>query len=115
MLRRSSLVALAVALPLAVAACADRREPIIVAEGTVNIENQTRREWRNVRITVNDHFNGGAPRLAAGGRLTAPLSQLQTSYGQRFSLARQSVFKVEVTATDDMGERIALQWGQARR
>ena len=40
----------------------------------VVVENQTAQEWRNVVITVNDHFRGGSPTLAPGGRLTAPLS-----------------------------------------
>lgn len=115
MLGRASLVALVLALPLAAAACSHVREPITIAEGTVNIENQTAHEWRNVLVTVNDHFRGGAPRLAAGGRLTAPLTQFQTAFGQRFSLERQSVFKVEVAATDDTGQPVTLQWGHARR
>lgn len=115
MLRRSSLAALALALPLFAAACSQKRDPITITEGTVNVENQTSREWRNVMVTVNDHFRGGAPRLASGGRLTAPLSQFQTAFGQRFNTDRQSVFKVEVTATDDSGEPVKLQWGNSRR
>lgn len=116
MLRRpSSLLAVALALPLVAAACSDRRDPITIAGGTVTVDNRTRREWRNVVVTVNDHFRGGAARLAPGGRLTAPLSQFQTGHGQRFSLSRQSVFKVEVTATDDRGDPVALMWGQAKR
>jgi hypothetical protein len=115
MLRRPSLLAFVLALPLMAAACSDRRDPIAIAEGTVTVDNRTRREWRNVVVTVNDHFRGGAARLAPGGRLTAPLSQFQTGHGQRFSLSRQSVFKIEVSATDDHGEPVALQWGQTRR
>lgn len=103
------------ALPLLAAACSERRDPIRITDGTVNVENQTSREWRNVMVTVNDHFRGGAPRLAAGGRLTAPLSQFQTAFGQRFNIDRQSVFKVEVAATDASGEPVKLQWGNSRR
>lgn len=115
MVRHPSLAALVLALPFIAAACSDTRDPITISEGTVTVENQTRHEWRNVMVTVNDHFRGGAPRLAAGGRLTAPLTQFQTAFGQRFSIARQSVFKVEVAAIDDQGQPVTLQWGQSRR
>jgi len=93
------------------AACSAPRESIIVDEGIVTVENQTDQEWRSVRVTVNDHFGGGAPSLAAGGRLTAPLSQFQTGFGQKFDRGRQSVFKVEVTATSADGKPVTLRWG----
>ena len=113
--RIPSLAAALLALAALAGGCADTREPIVISEGTLHVENQTEREWRNVMVTVNDHFRGGTPRLGAGGRLTAPLSQFQTAYGQRFSLDRQSVFKIEVTATDSNGEPVRLQWGESRR
>jgi hypothetical protein len=92
------------------AACRSRPGPIKVTENIVTVENQTSRDWRNVVITVNDHFRGGAPTLAARGRLNAPLSQLQTGFGQRYDMARR-VFKVEVTATDSSGEPVRLEYG----
>ena len=103
------------AVALAQAACRPPRDPIVLEEGTLIIENQTPREWQNVVITVNDHFRGGAPSLAAGGRMTAPLSQLQTAYGQKYERTRQSVFKVEVTATDSDGKPVQLTWGGQRK
>jgi hypothetical protein len=115
MLRRPSAAALALPLLLLAAACSDKRDPITINGGIVTVDNYTSHEWRNVMVTVNDHFHGGAPRLAAGSRLTAPLTQFQTAYGQRFSIDRQSVFKVEVTATDDAGQPVKLQWGMSRR
>jgi hypothetical protein len=100
------------------AACSSPPHPIAINDGTVTIDNRTRQEWRDVMVTVNDHFRGGAPSVAAGSRLTAPLSQFQTGLGQRFSLARQSVTKIEVTATDASGQPIRLTWpgtGRAER
>ena len=84
--------------------------PITIAEGTIVVRNDSDREWRNVVVTVNHHFHGGARTLAPGGRLSAPLSQLVTAHGQRYNRARQSVFKVEVTATDSTGEPVRLDW-----
>jgi hypothetical protein len=79
------------------------------------IENQTPRDWRNVVITVNDHFRGGASSVQAGGRMTAPLSQLQTAFGQKYDRTRQSVFKVEVIATDADGKPVKITWGGQRK
>ena len=95
--------------------CSAKRDPISVEGSTVVVENQSSKDWRNVMVTVNDHFRGGTPLLAAGSRLTAPLTQFQTAYGQRFSIERQDVFKIEVTATSSDGQPVRLQWGQSRK
>jgi hypothetical protein len=97
------------------AACDAPREPIVVDEGMVTVENVTSREWRHVKVTVNDHFSGGVPVLLPGGRLTAPLSEFQTGFGQKFDRSRQSVFKVEVTATETDGKPVSLKWGTDQR
>lgn len=108
--RRALLAAM-----LLTAACARSPDPIEVDENVVVVRNQTSRDWRNVIVTVNDHFRGGAPHLAAQGRLTAPLSQFQTGFGQRYEISRQNVFKVEVTATDSTGEPVHLQYESGKR
>jgi hypothetical protein len=109
MLRHAS-PGLAVLALLVAAGCSPPPHPIAINDGTVTVDNRTDHEWRSVLITVNDHFRGGAPRLAAGSRLTAPLSQFQTGLGQRFSLSRQTVTKIEVTATDATGQPVRLTW-----
>jgi hypothetical protein len=92
------------------AACDVPRDSIVVDEGMVTVENQTSREWRNVKVTVNDHFSGGVSVLLPGGRLNAPLSQFQTGLGQKFDRGRQSVLKIEVTATEPGGKPVSLTW-----
>ena len=99
---------------LAGGACSIPRDPIIVDEGRVTIENMTPVEWRSVRVTLNDHFFGGVASLAPGGRLNAPLNQFQTGLGQKFDRGRQSVYKVEVSATDANGKPVSLRWGSDR-
>jgi hypothetical protein len=96
-------------------ACSAPREPIYIEDGTLIVENQSNREWRNIVITVNDHFRGGSQSLAAGSRLTAPLSDFRTAFGQKYDRARQSVYKVEVTATDIDGRPVRLLWGGERK
>jgi hypothetical protein len=116
MLRRSYLIALCVAAIgwLVYARFSAPRPPsneaISIDGGTIVVENRTEREWRNVVVTVNDHFHGGTRSLAPGGRLTAPLSQLETSHGQRFDRRRQTVVKIEVKATAADGEAVRLEW-----
>ncbi len=99
----------------AFSACTVPRDPITVDEGMLTIENQTPRDWRNVKVTVNYHYSGGTPLLEAGGRLTTQVSQLQTAFGQKFDRGRQSVFKVEVTATDTDGKPVSLVWGHDQK
>jgi hypothetical protein len=115
MIRWQAGRALALAVLVLAAACDAPRDPVVVDEGMVTVENQTRTEWRNVRVTVNDHFSGGVAVLAPGGRLTAPLSQFQTGFGQKFDRGRQSVFKVDVSATEPDGTPVTLKWAPLAR
>jgi hypothetical protein len=103
---------LACLLSVAIAAgCSKRRDPIVIDEGVLTLENQTSSEWRDVVITVNDHFRGGTKTLAAGGLLTAPLSDFRTGFGQRYDRGRMSVFRVVVTAKKPDGEAVKVEWG----
>jgi hypothetical protein len=113
---RRWLAAAGLVLSVALAgACRTTRDAIVLDGNIITIENQTSREWRNVVVTVNDHFRGGAKTLAAGQVLTAPLSQFETAFGQRFAPARQSVLKIEVAATDAGGEAVTLVWDRKNR
>jgi hypothetical protein len=113
MIGRASLAVLAGVL-VAAAGCTQPRDPVTVEEGVITVENQTRSEWKNVRIVVNDYFGGGVASLAPGQRLNALLSNMQTGLGQRFDRGRMSVYKVEVTATDAAGAPVKLTWGGDR-
>jgi hypothetical protein len=104
----------ALAVAAVVVACSERRDPIRLEGGTLIVENQSSQDWRNVVVTVNDHFRGGSATLAARGRMTAPLSQFQTAFGQRYDRSRQSVYKVEVTAIDRDGKPVKLTWDGRR-
>lgn len=99
-------------LALGAAACTPDPEPISFNDGMITVQNLSSTEWRNVMITVNDHYRGGAPSLASKGRLNAPISQFKTASGQAYVLARQPVVKIEVTATDANGQPVALVWGE---
>ena len=108
-------LAVLLALTALAAACSTPRDPITVDEGTVTVENLTAEDWRDVKIVVNYHFAGGVSRLGAGGRVNAPLSRFQTAFGQQFDRGRQSVFRIDVTATDARGNPVTLTWSGDQR
>ena len=108
--RRWRLRAAAVFAAVCLAACTERRGPIVIHDGILVLENQTVREWRDVRVTINDHFTGGVARLLPGGLMTAPLRNFQSGFGHRFEPWRMSVQKVRVTATAAGGEAVEIGW-----
>ena len=61
-----------------ISACSTPKDPILVDEGMIVVENLTSREWRNVKVTLNDHFIGGAPVLLPGGVRSWPAECLQS-------------------------------------
>ena len=101
-----------VALVMLFAACEKPRDPIVIRDGILVLENQSQREWRNVRVTINDHFTGGVRSLMPGGLMTAPLRDFQTGFGQKFDRGRMSVKKVIVSATDSTGQPVTIAWGR---
>lgn len=102
-------------LGLIQAGCKPRPGPIEVEDNVVIIQNQTSSDWRNVVVTVNDHFRGGTAALAAGSRMAAPLSQFQTAFGQHYDVAHQLVFRVEVKGTNANGEPVSLELDKRRK
>jgi hypothetical protein len=105
------VVLLAAFVVVVAAGCSQRRDPIIINEGMLILENQTSSEWRDVLIVVNDHYRGGTRSLAPGARLTAPLRDFETGFGQKYDRGRMSVFKVVVTAKEPDGTGVTLEWG----
>ena len=103
---------LAALILLLAAGCSAPRDPITIDEGVLTLDNQTSSEWRDVLVTVNHHYRGGTKQLAAGGRLTAPLSDFRTGFGQKYDRGRMSVFYVVVTAKDADGKDVKLEWGK---
>jgi hypothetical protein len=108
--RRQLVVAVGCVIAL-LTACRGKPEPIRVNGGHLVIENQTSQEWRDVVVTVNAYYRGGAPSLAPGGRLETALGNFTTGLGQRFDTNREPVRRVEVRAKNASGEPVALDWG----
>ena len=77
----------------------------------VTVQNQTQQDWKEVLITVNDHFIGFLPVLKAEGRANAPLSQFNTGHGQRWT-SGTPVRTVDVVAKSADGTPVKLTWGR---
>jgi hypothetical protein len=99
---------------VAAAGCSDPQPPISVGEGMVTVHNQTAQDWKEVLITVNDHFRGFVPVLKADGRANAPLSQFSTGHGQRWTTGTL-VRTVDVTGKSADGTDVKLTWGRDER
>ena len=102
---------LAIVALITLSACGKPDPPIAVAEGMVTVINQTDQDWKEVLITVNDHFRGFVPVLKAQGRANAPLSQFTTGHGQRWTMGTY-VKTVDVTAKNADGTDVKLSWGR---
>ena len=111
MLRRTCR-SLVLVTALIAAGCSDPPPPISVSEGMVTVHNQTEQDWKNVLVTVNDHFRGFTKELKADGRMNAPVSQMTTGYGQRW-VHGSGVKKVHVKAEAADGTPVELTWEAA--
>ena len=101
---------LALASLALVTGCSTPPPPVSLSEGMVTVLNQTDQDWKDVLITVNDHFRGFVPTLKADGRATASLSQFDTGHGQRWSQGTY-VKTIVVTAKAADGTDVKLEWG----
>ena len=89
--------------------CSEPPPPLSVNEGMVTVLNQSEKDWKEVLITVNDHFRGFVPALKADGRANAPLTQFTTGHGQRWTTGTP-VRTIAVTAKDADGANVTLDW-----
>jgi hypothetical protein len=105
----------ALAVFVTVAGCRSAPPPIRLNGRTLVVENQTKREWRNVTVTLNGYYRGTATTLAAGAQLDAGLSNFVTGLGQKFDPGREAVHTVEVRATDALGQPVALDWSDRKQ
>jgi hypothetical protein len=99
---------------VALVACSEPREPIVVQRTSLVVENTSSSEWTGLEIWVNDHYRVTVPSLGPGGRLNVPLTSFVAGFGQRFPTGT-NVFGVEVTAKSAGAEPVRLIWGKGRR
>jgi hypothetical protein len=73
-------------------------EPLILDGNTLIVNNRSSQDWTRVEIWLNTYYRATVPSLAAGGRLTAPLSSFVTGFGQRFDFHRAQIKDLRLTA-----------------
>ena len=110
----SRLSVLVLVAPLAMSACSSPPPPISVGEGMVTVMNQTDQDWKDVLITVNDHFRGFVPVLKADGRANAPLNQFTTGFGQRW-VSGTPVRTIDVAGKSADGTDVKLTYGREEK
>ncbi len=99
---------------ITLSACSDPPPPIAVGEGMITVLNQTDQDWKEVLVTVNDHFRGFVPVLKANGRANAPLNQFSTGHGQRW-VGGTPVRTVDVTAKSADGTEVKMTYGREEK
>lgn len=118
MLRGSSRLAAAAVWMFSVAAviggCREPPESIEVHHRDVIVLNQTRQEWHDVEIWLNDHYRVIVRSMPAGQRMRVPFDTFVAGGGQRFDSAKQVPRGVEVTARTADGTDVVLVWGKGR-
>ena len=104
-------VAIGLVASLGAAGCSPPPPPISVGEGRVTVINQTDQDWKDVVVTVNDHFRASVPVLRPEGRAEAPLQQFTTGYGQRW-VSGTPVRTVDVAGKNADGTDLRLSFGR---
>ena len=89
-------------------------DPIRIEGQRLVIENETAQAWRGVTVTINAYYRATAQTIDPGGRLEAPLANLETGLGHRFDTAREHVTRVELRATDVSGKPVAIDWDEKK-
>ena len=106
----------AAGLLLSLGACADESPPPIQFSGNrMFVVNQTRYQWTNVEVWMNNHYRVTLPRLEAGQRFDVPLDTFVAGNGHRFQPKNQSVAGVQVLAKSADGTDVRINWGKGRQ
>jgi len=88
--------------------------PIRIEGQRLVVENRTGQAWHGVNVTINAYYRATAQTIDPGGRLEAPLANLETGLGHRFNPAREHVMRVEVRATDASGQPVSFDWDEKK-
>ncbi len=91
--------------------CDTPLDPIVVADGTITVRNQTGQEWRDVRIWVNEYYAASLQAIPVAGFVREPINRFVAAQGQTINAASTPITSVVVLATDATGARVRLVWG----
>ena len=91
--------------------CARALPDIAVDSGAIIVRNQTKENWNNVRIWVNDYYSGTASEIRAGSFLREPVTRFVAAQGQTLKVTA-SVTSVVVLGTTASGAPLRVVLGK---
>jgi hypothetical protein len=103
-------IALAAAWFLWQRGCERALPDISLDGGAIVVRNQTKENWTNVRIWVNEYYSGMAREIRAGGFVREPVSRFVAAQGQTITLG-MSITSVVVLGTTESGQPVRVAWG----
>ena len=84
---------------------------ITIDDGAILVRNQTKEDWRNVRIWVNDYYSGTASEIRAGSFVREPVTRFVAAQGQTLKSTTR-ITSVVVLATSANGASVRVPWGK---
>ena len=103
-----------IVVALAAVACSDPPQRLVLEGRTITIYNDSGEAWKGMEVWINDHYRVTRDTVAPEERFVVPVDNFVAGFGQRFP-RNQPITGIEVTATDDSGDRVRLVWGNGRR
>ena len=104
------MLALAGAWALWHRGCARPLPDIAIDGGAITVRNQSREDWKNVRIWVNDYYSGTASEIRAGSFVREPVSRFVAAQGQKLK-STAPITSVVVLGTTASGAPLRVAWG----
>jgi hypothetical protein len=107
----SVMTALVVGWMLWQRGCDRTRADISIDGGAILVRNQTKEDWKNVRIWVNDYYSGTASEIRAGSFVREPVTRFVAAQGQKLQ-STTPITSVVVLATSASGTPVRIPWGK---
>ncbi len=90
-------------------------EPIQINGNRLSVFNQTKSQWSNVEVWMNNHYRVTLPKLEAGQRFDVPLDAFVAGNGHRFQPQHQRPEGIQVLAKSADGKDVKINWGKGRQ
>jgi hypothetical protein len=90
----------------------ERALPDIAVEGgAILVRNQSRENWTNVRVWVNDYYSGTASEIRAGSFVRESITRFVAAQGQTLK-STAAITSVVALGTSESGAPVRLVWGK---
>jgi hypothetical protein len=94
---------------LAPAACRrEAPEPLVLDGAQLQINNETKDEWRDVELWLNRYFRATVRSIPAHSRYKVPLSSFVSGYAQKFDFSHMQITALKLTAKRTDGTAVEV-------